>query len=34
MTVRLGNFRISDHEIEALGRGRIAVHPARGPALA
>jgi formylmethanofuran dehydrogenase subunit A len=34
MTVRLGNFRISDHEIEALGRGRIAAHPARGPALA
>jgi formylmethanofuran dehydrogenase subunit A len=34
MTVRLGNFRISDSEIEALGRGRIAAHPATGPALA
>jgi formylmethanofuran dehydrogenase subunit A len=34
MTVRLGNFHISDSEIEALGRGRIAAHPATGPALA
>jgi len=34
MTVRLGNFRISDSEIEALGRGRIAAHRATGPALA
>ena len=34
MTVRMGNFRVSDSEIEALGRGRLAVHPASGPALA
>jgi formylmethanofuran dehydrogenase subunit A len=34
MTVRLGNFRISESEIEALGHGRIAAHPATGPALA
>ena len=34
MTVRLGNFRISDSEIEVLGRGRVAPHPATGPALA
>jgi len=34
MTVRMGNFRVSNSEIEALGRGRLAVHPANGPALA
>jgi formylmethanofuran dehydrogenase subunit A len=34
MTVRMGNFRVSNGEIEALGRGRLAVHPATGPALA
>jgi len=34
MTVRMGNFRVSNSEIEALGRGRLAVHPASGPALA
>ena len=33
MTVRLGNFRIGDSEIEELGRGRIATHPCSGPAL-
>ena len=34
MTVRLGNFRISDTEIENIGRGRLAVHPCAGPVLA
>jgi formylmethanofuran dehydrogenase subunit A len=34
MTVRMGNFRVSNGEIEALGRGRLAVHPATRPALA
>ena len=34
MTVRMGNFRVSNSEIEALGRGRLAVHPPSGPALA
>jgi formylmethanofuran dehydrogenase subunit A len=34
MTVRLGNFRISDAEIEALGHGRLARHPCAGAVLA
>ena len=34
MTVRLGNFRISDAEIEALGHGRLARHPCTGAVLA
>jgi formylmethanofuran dehydrogenase subunit A len=34
MTVRLANFRLSDTEIEELGRGRLVVHPCAGPALA
>jgi formylmethanofuran dehydrogenase subunit A len=34
MTVRLGNFRISDTEIEDIDRGRLAVHPCAGPVLA
>jgi formylmethanofuran dehydrogenase subunit A len=34
MTMRLGNFRLSDSEIEAQGRGRLQVHPCAGPALA
>lgn len=33
MTVRLGNFRLCDHEIEDRGLGRLARHPAAGPAL-
>jgi formylmethanofuran dehydrogenase subunit A len=34
MTVRLGNFRISDAEIEAHGQGRLARHPCTGAVLA
>jgi formylmethanofuran dehydrogenase subunit A len=33
MTVRMGNFRLADGEIEEDGRGRLAIHPSRGPAL-
>jgi formylmethanofuran dehydrogenase subunit A len=32
MTVRLGNFRVADGEIEDDGRGRLALHPSRGAA--
>jgi formylmethanofuran dehydrogenase subunit A len=33
MTVRLGNFRVADGEIGDDGRGRLALHPSRGPSL-
>jgi formylmethanofuran dehydrogenase subunit A len=33
MTVRMGNFRVADGEIEDDGRSRLAIHPCDGPAL-